>query len=287
METQQRYRITTAHGEGRSLFYVVDAQAPEGDSPAVLATCSDRESADFLLDLLDLADDSAKALRLFDLTESDEGVEAVLAQASEILEGYGVERVAPLPDGRALRYVNNGETYSDTLAHDGARYLVTSWGAFVEAEENSRAEETRDEGSPEGRCGYCSEWGDASTRSTCCGGYHADGSPSGFHSCTSCGRCAGCGSKQGPRAFDGLDAWEEVATVSGRTPGVEAGPEPFDDLRANPPGFALHGLESEPCPECRGDGTVSRGDCPTCRGFGDVVPHSGGFLARDGLARYY
>jgi hypothetical protein len=81
-------------------------------------------------------------------------------------------------------------------------------------------------------------------------------------------------------AFDGLAEWEPVEIVEGAA-------VPFDDRRDESPADVLLGKESAACPECRSIGVTSCGTCPTCRGFGEVVPYFGGFLARDGLARFY
>lgn len=80
--------------------------------------------------------------------------------------------------------------------------------------------------------------------------------------------------------------WEPHKRVTGPR-GKEAGPCPFDDVRAEPIAEVLDGRTIDACPECRGSGSL-RGfsDCPTCRGSGEVVAYFGGFLARDGLARY-
>jgi hypothetical protein len=88
-------------------------------------------------------------------------------------------------------------------------------------------------------------------------------------------------------AFDGLAEWEPVEVVDRRNSGVESGPVPFDDMRDDSPADVLLGEESVTCPECRGYGATACGKCPTCRGFGDVIPHADGFVARDGLARYF
>lgn len=42
---RRNLRITTWHGEGMSLFYVVDANAPEGEQPAVVETFRSIEEA--------------------------------------------------------------------------------------------------------------------------------------------------------------------------------------------------------------------------------------------------
>lgn len=34
-----KLKIVVQHGEGKTLFYVVDQNAPEAEQPAVLATC--------------------------------------------------------------------------------------------------------------------------------------------------------------------------------------------------------------------------------------------------------
>jgi hypothetical protein len=49
---QPRFRIVTAHGEHRSLFYVVDAAAPEDEQPCVVATATCRTDAEAALSAL-------------------------------------------------------------------------------------------------------------------------------------------------------------------------------------------------------------------------------------------
>lgn len=153
-------KVSAWHGEGRSLFYVL---VPGREEP--LATFEDREEADFLLALLGIvgargfcykgADAYADAVRLFDLTRGEGDVDDVLAEASDILGAFGVEHVAGPGDSGALEYVNAGDTYTATLGHDGARYVVTSWGDFFEGAEAEHEEETG-----ERRCHYCGEWGE-------------------------------------------------------------------------------------------------------------------------------
>jgi hypothetical protein len=41
-----RYHVVPWHGEGRSLFYVVDGHAPEDEQPAILGTFTRREWAE-------------------------------------------------------------------------------------------------------------------------------------------------------------------------------------------------------------------------------------------------
>ena len=41
-----RYVVITWHGEHRSLFYVVDTQAPEEEQPAVVASFESRDAAE-------------------------------------------------------------------------------------------------------------------------------------------------------------------------------------------------------------------------------------------------
>lgn len=42
----KRLTITVWHGEARSLFYVVDADAPHDEQPAVVVSCHSREEAE-------------------------------------------------------------------------------------------------------------------------------------------------------------------------------------------------------------------------------------------------
>lgn len=46
MSRELRYRITAWHGEGRSVFYVVDAYAPFQERPALVASYIIRENAE-------------------------------------------------------------------------------------------------------------------------------------------------------------------------------------------------------------------------------------------------
>lgn len=66
-------------------------------------------------------------------------VEIVLEAANEILDGCGVEAI-PANHQRffetpTLRYVNLGDTYTDTLCRFGSRWQVCSWGDIVERNE--------------------------------------------------------------------------------------------------------------------------------------------------------
>jgi hypothetical protein len=45
-EGKTRYVVITWHGEHRSLFYVVDSEAPEDEGPAVLASYTERAAAE-------------------------------------------------------------------------------------------------------------------------------------------------------------------------------------------------------------------------------------------------
>lgn len=46
-----RYRVSTFHGETRTLFHVVDAHAPESEQPCVLMTFHDKDAAQRRADL--------------------------------------------------------------------------------------------------------------------------------------------------------------------------------------------------------------------------------------------
>jgi len=62
----------------------------------------------------------------------------MLELADEILEGNGIEEIRFASGNPAAAYVNTGETYEPTIVFDRRRNRVwaTSWGAWVEAEEN-------------------------------------------------------------------------------------------------------------------------------------------------------
>lgn len=47
------------------------------------------------------------------------------------------------PDHPNFQYVNTGETYKNTLCHDGRRYLICSWGDWVEGNDYKRAAKTK------------------------------------------------------------------------------------------------------------------------------------------------
>lgn len=154
----ERAKVFAWHDGGHSLFYVV---IPGREEP--LAIFEDQNEADFLLALLGVvvesrdkgSDPYADAVYLFDLTRGESKVYDVLAEASDVLGGFGVEHVEGPGDSGALDYVNMGDTYDATLGHDGVRYVVTSWGDFFEGAEDKYAEETG-----ERRCPNCGEWGE-------------------------------------------------------------------------------------------------------------------------------
>jgi len=58
---------------------------------------------------------------------------------NEILEGYGTEAIFGDSDAMqpAAAYINMGDTYTATLLYDytRGRWLVTSWGDWVESQE--------------------------------------------------------------------------------------------------------------------------------------------------------
>jgi hypothetical protein len=74
-------------------------------------------------------------------TDLEQRIEA----ANQILDGFGVEALQCMNVHGAhyephAVYVNMGDTYTGTLVYDYARdrWLVTSWGDFVESEERRR-----------------------------------------------------------------------------------------------------------------------------------------------------
>lgn len=204
----RRPRIVDAVVEGSPAFAVVNFLGE------VVACYFDRARADFLLDLLGVVgssgfcypgpegtgDPEVDAVRVERLAVDGSGSpESRLETVDRILGGYGVEEVEAGRGeyARRLSYSNAGDTYAGTVGvDDSGAFVVTSWGVFVEGVEVETVEQSAEEGEPVDRCGACGEWGDASRRSTCCGGYYADGSPSGFHACEHCGCCSACGGRQ-------------------------------------------------------------------------------------------
>lgn len=76
------------------------------------------------------------------------GLALVLEAANEILEGHGVEAIRCQGDARLHgEYINFGGSYVETLIydHDVDRFLVWSWGDFVERAER-RCRECRTQG---------------------------------------------------------------------------------------------------------------------------------------------
>ncbi len=89
----------------------------------------------------DQANDLARELRAAAGDHQD--VDVVLEEANAILEGFGIEVIAGegwvshyYQNFRVL-YVNLGDTYQDTIMYetDEERFLVGSWGDWVEAHE--------------------------------------------------------------------------------------------------------------------------------------------------------
>lgn len=95
-------------------------------------------------------DPEADARRILETLDDSEPVES-LEEASRILGGFGVEFVGG-NSGAELAYVNAGDTYAGTLAWDGARFVVTSWGDWYESDAQAHEEETG-----EASCCYCGE----------------------------------------------------------------------------------------------------------------------------------
>lgn len=54
--------------------------------------------------------------------------------ANKVLDGSGIEYLAPSGGGNGIDYVNMGDAYSSTLLfdHEKSRFLVGSWGDLVE-----------------------------------------------------------------------------------------------------------------------------------------------------------
>jgi energy-coupling factor transporter ATP-binding protein EcfA2 len=68
-------------------------------------------------------------------------VKEVLEYADHLMGMNGVEDL--WPDHPNFQYVNTGETYKNTLCHDGRRYLICSWGDWVEGNDYKRAAKTK------------------------------------------------------------------------------------------------------------------------------------------------
>lgn len=91
------------------------------------------------------------------LEENDADYDAILKVFDKLLGTHGVEYVAhPNGDG-GLDYCNAGDTYAVTLAYDDleSEFLITSWGAWMEAAEQEHEEENNVT-----RCWYCGEFYD-------------------------------------------------------------------------------------------------------------------------------
>ena len=98
-------------------------------------------------------DTEADVARLEKLIESSTDPIETLEAASKLLGGFGVEDVAVAPGWKELAYVNAGDTYTLTLAHDGDQFLVISWGDWYDNQEEAYQEATGEQ-----RCPYCGEW---------------------------------------------------------------------------------------------------------------------------------
>lgn len=96
----------------------------------------------------------AELVELIRAAIESEEPDSALETVSDLLRAHGVESVTlPDDDDTRLAYVNLGDSYTDTLTHDGERFRVQSWGAAVE-----HAEEVRTFTTGEQRCPACSEW---------------------------------------------------------------------------------------------------------------------------------
>lgn len=65
--------------------------------------------------------------------DEDNNPNKTLNLANYILRGYGVESL--YPEFKDFQYVNMGETYKTTLCHTGERFIISSWGDYVEIHE--------------------------------------------------------------------------------------------------------------------------------------------------------
>jgi len=59
--------------------------------------------------------------------------ERVMCAINDVLKGYGVEAIHT--NRGVAEYVNFGDTYALTVLYFQGRYMVTSWGDFVERQE--------------------------------------------------------------------------------------------------------------------------------------------------------
>ena len=48
----EHYKVIAVHGEGRTLFHVVNAAAPEAEQPTIIRTWQDRQAAEMEADEL-------------------------------------------------------------------------------------------------------------------------------------------------------------------------------------------------------------------------------------------
>lgn len=97
-------------------------------------------------------------VRLAKDDESHLGVQTAMDIANDMLGGHGVEAIQPewaWVDGywrEAIAiYVNNGETYQETILYDteNERYLITSWGDFYEKWESRNPDPNAPEPEPD------------------------------------------------------------------------------------------------------------------------------------------
>lgn len=74
-----------------------------------------------------------------------------LAEAAAAMgsSSHGIERIGL--EGRAMSYVNRGDTYETTVCEENGRLFLCSWGAWYEDVEQKHCEEENVV-----RCGWCS-----------------------------------------------------------------------------------------------------------------------------------
>ncbi len=68
-------------------------------------------------------------------------------------ETFGIENVSLPEDGREIRYINTGETYTPTVCQEGDKCFVSSWGNWLEIAERKYCKEN-----DVIRCGHCGEF---------------------------------------------------------------------------------------------------------------------------------
>lgn len=91
--------------------------------------------------------------------EGEREARAVLRRISDAANQFGVEYVAPELNagGRALVYINTGDTYNETIGFDvrADAFILTTWGGWLEEAERQINEEGEPARADEDVCGTC------------------------------------------------------------------------------------------------------------------------------------